>query len=182
MIEETIFLESYLNIAADGLFLFSSFYSKVCWRVSFGQSLFLITPIFDKNLPGLRRQKRKEAEISKCKLPKSLKSLKCMKTFETLLPKISAMDVFKFWLLGEMAVYETFKESQEEGNVIHKKMFCVLIFPLFSIKTFINETCILFPIVWRKMDSLYQNFAQGVCRRPHSFSEFSDWEYEREHD
>ena len=99
-----------------------------------------------------------------------------MKTFETLLPKISAMDVFKFWLLGEMAVYETFKESQEEGNVINKKMFCVLIFPLFSIKTFINETCILFPIVWRKMDSLYQNFAQGVCRRPHSFSEFSDWE------
>ena len=144
--------------------------------------LFLITPIFDKNLPGLRRQKRKGAEKSKCKLPKSLKSLKCIKTFETLLPKISAMDVFKFWLLGEMAVYETFKESQEEGNVINKKMFCVLIFPLFSIKTFINETCILFPIVWRKMDSLCQNFAQGVCRRPHSFSEFSDWEYEREHD
>ena len=125
LIEETIFLESYLNIAADGLFLFSSFYSKVCWRVSFGQSLFLITPIFDKNLPGLRRQKRKGAEKSKCKLPKSLKSLKYIKTFETLLPKISAMDVFKFWLLGEMAVYETFKESQEEGNVIHKKMFCV---------------------------------------------------------
>ena len=75
---------------------------------------------------------------------------------------------FNFDYLGKWLFIKLSRRTRKKETSSTKNIFAFL-FPLFSIEIFTKISD-----EGGKMDTLYQNVAQGVCRRAHSFSEFSD--------